>query len=82
MLREYATYNPKITMSVRGDFSLQLGDVISIGYGEYAGLYQIDSMSYSIGRGTFQNQITAHKHQPVAYFTLNESILNGTDVLA
>ena len=69
-------------MSVRGDFSLQLGDVIKIGYGDYAGTYQIDSMSYRISNGQFSNAIVAHKHKPVTYFTLDKSRLNGSDLLA
>ena len=81
-LSSYANYNPSITMSVRGDFSLQLGDVIKIGYGDYAGTYQIDSMSYRISNGQFSNTIVAHKHKPVTYFTLDKSRLNGSDLLA
>ena len=52
------------------------------GYGDYAGTYQIDSMSYRISTGQFSNTIVAHKHKPVTYFTLNKSRLNGSDLLA
>lgn len=82
ILREYANYIGGLRMSIKGDPSLQLMDTISIEEGDYAGLYKIDTIKWELGVGSFETNIDAHKVEPVYYFTLNESQLNGTHVLA
>lgn len=81
MLRDRAFYQSVLTLSIKGDFSLQLGDVIHLD-GEYEGDYRIDACKWHLEAGLLDTQITVHKFTPLKYFTLNDSQLNGNDVLA
>lgn len=82
MLSERANYNQSLNMEVKGDFSLQLGDSIEIASGEYAGNYRIDSIKWSLGVGRLDTTIKVHKFEPINFFTLDQSRLDGPDVLA
>jgi len=80
-LNERANYNDNLELSIKGDFSLQLGDYISID-GDYEGYYTIDSIKWSLSAGSLETTIKVHKFTPVDYFVLDVSVLDGTDVLA
>lgn len=82
VLKEHSNYIGGVRMSVKGDPSLQLNDIITINNEDYAGEYRIDTIKWELGAGTFETNIDAHKIELVTYFTLNESQLNGTHVLA
>ena len=82
MLKERANYLGGIRLEVKGDPSLQLMDIIEIPSGDFRGLYRIDSVKWELGVGSYETMIDAHKVELVEYFTLNESKLNGTHVLA
>lgn len=80
-LSERANYNANLDLTIKGDFSLQLGDYIEI-EGDYAGAYVIDSIKWHFGVGNLETTLKVHKYTPVEYFTLDVSRLDGTDVLA
>lgn len=80
-LSERANYNDHLELRIKGDFSLQLGDYISV-EGDYAGYYMIDSIKWSLSVGNLETVIKVHKFVPVDYFILDVSVLDGTDVLA
>ena len=80
-LSERANYNANLDLTIKGDFSLQLGDYIEI-EGDYAGAYVIDSIKWHLGVGNLETTLKVHKYTPVEYFTLDVSRLDGTDVLA
>lgn len=80
-LSERANYNANLDLTIKGDFSLQLGDYIEI-EGDYAGAYVIDSIKWHFGVGNLETTLKVHKYNPVEYFTLDVSRLDGTDVLA
>lgn len=80
-LSERANYNANLDLTIKGDFSLQLGDYIEI-EGDYAGAYVIDSIKWHLGVGNLETTLKVHKYNPVEYFTLDVSRLDGTDVLA
>lgn len=80
-LSERANYNASLDLTIKGDFSLQLGDYIEI-EGDYAGAYVIDSIKWHFGVGNLETTLKVHKYNPVEYFTLDVSRLDGTDVLA
>lgn len=80
-LSERANYNANLDLTIKGDFSLQLGDYIEI-EGDYAGAYVIDGIKWHLGVGNLETNLKVHKYNPVEYFTLDVSRLDGTDVLA
>lgn len=80
-LSERANYNASLDLTIKGDFSLQLGDYIEI-EGDYAGAYVIDGIKWHLGVGNLETTLKVHKYTPVDYFTLDVSRLDGTDVLA
>lgn len=81
MLRDRAFYQSILTIRVKGDFSLQLGDIIHLD-GQYEGDYKVDACKWHLEAGLLDTEITVHKFTPLTYFTLNQSKLDGTDVLA
>lgn len=81
MLRDRAFYQSILTLRIKGDFSIQLGDVIHID-GEYEGDYKVDACKWHLEAGLLDTELTVHKFTPLKYFTLDESQLNGEDLLA
>lgn len=81
MLYERANYNPVLDVDVKGDFSLMLGDIIELRGTEYAGTYIVDGINWEAGAGRLATTLKVHQYNAPHYFTLDESILDGTDVL-
>lgn len=81
VLKDYAYYNATLEIECKGDFSLQLGDVIALEDDEFGGAYVVDSIEYTIESGNLETTLRVHKHVEVNPFTLDESVLNGNDVL-
>lgn len=82
MLYERANYNPVLEVDVKGDFSLMLGDIIELRTdGEFAGTYIVDGVNWNAGAGYLSTTLKVHQYNAPHYFTLDESILDGTDVL-
>lgn len=82
MLRDRANYNQTLNLEIKGDFALQLSDSIEIAEGDYAGNYVVDSIKWNLGVGRLDTQIKVHKFEPVNFFILDQSQLDGPDVLA
>ena len=81
MLYERANYNPVLEVDVKGDFSLMLGDIIELRSKEYAGTYIVDGVNWEKGAGYLATTLKVHQYNAPSYFTLDESVLDGTDVL-
>lgn len=80
MLYERAHYNPVLDVDVKGDFSLMLGDIIEL-QGEFAGTYIVDGINWQHGAGFLATTLKVHQYNAPHYFTLDSSVLDGTDVL-
>lgn len=80
MLYERAHYNPILEVDVKGDFSLMLGDIIEL-QGEFAGTYIVDGINWEYGAGYLVTTLKVHQYNAPHYFTLDDSELDGTDVL-
>ena len=80
MLYERAHYNPVLEVDVKGDFSLMLGDIIELA-GEYSGTYIVDGINWQSGPGYLATTLKVHQYNAPHYFTLDSSVLDGTDVL-
>lgn len=82
LLDEYAEYNDIIKIEVKGNSALQLRDIIGVDYEEYSGEYRIIGIVNKIQNAKFTQILKCRKYTPRHWFTLNQSILNGADVLA
>jgi len=82
ILDEYAEHNDIITMEVKGNPALQLSDIVEVDYEEYSGEYRVIGTSNKTQDSKFTQILTCRKYTPRHWFTLDQSALNGTDVLA
>lgn len=80
ILRERANPAKRLQMQIKGDFSLQLGDVIQK-TGEFAGRWQIDSIRYHLEAGSLETTLETHKVELREWFILDSSKLDSIYVL-
>lgn len=81
ILSNRAQYNPTITMTVKGDPALQLGDIIELDYKEF-GTFKVTAINTRIGTDGVSTELTAERTRILTVFTLDKSRLDGGDVLA
>ena len=82
ILKRRAGYSPTIGLKVKGNPALQLGDIIHISY-KYEGDYKVVSIKSSItNQGGLQTELVVEKTKIVFPFILDESVLDGDDVLS
>lgn len=82
ILDEYSEYNDIITVEVKGNPAIQLSDIIEIDYEDASGEYRVISITNKIQDAKFTQILKCKRYTPRYWFTLDQSILNGTDVLA
>lgn len=82
ILKKYASYNNRITLSVKGDPSLQINDLVSIDYTNYGGDYVVTGMAHKLSDAKLETTLTLLKTQIYLPFILDQSVLDGTDVLS
>lgn len=82
ILHDYAYYNAVLKIEIKGDFSLQLGDVVAVSDDVYGGAYNIDAIEYDLSEGFLSTVLTCHRYVSTSYFTLNQSKLDQGDLLA
>lgn len=81
VLKHRAEYSPTITLTVKGNPALQLSDIITLDY-KYDGYYRVVGIKSSItSQSGYQTQLTVEKFELLTAFVLDESVLDGTDVL-
>lgn len=81
ILKKYASFSPTISMKVKGNPALQLGDVISVNYKD-KGDYLITGIKMSLSDSGYETTITGKPHIVSKSFILDKSILDGKDLLA
>lgn len=81
ILDSYANLDSTIEMTVKGDYSLQLGDIIKVNTEKVIGTFEIIGMSYSLSSSGVTQTIKARKHTVRNWFILDQSKLNESDVL-
>lgn len=81
VLRRRKDYSPTFTLKVKGNPALQLGDIITVTH-KYAGTYKIVGVNSAISNNEGLSTImTVEKFEVLYPFILDESQLDGTDVL-
>lgn len=82
ILDEYSEYADIVEAEVKGNPALQLSDIVEIEHDNYSGQYRIIGIKNKLQDQKFTQILRLRKYNPRHWFTLNQSILNGTDVLA
>lgn len=80
VLNKQSEYSTNIEMTVKGDPSLQMGDVITVDH-RYPGDYIVTAIIAKLSKGLLETTIKAKKHTVVSPFILDVSVLNGEDLL-
>jgi len=78
----YSDFDNVIELTVKGNPALQLSDIIWVDTKRIKGQFKILKTSSSISSGGVNETIRARRYKPKSWFILNESDLDGTDVLA
>lgn len=82
VLDAYAQPGTIIDMIVKGDYSLQLGDIVWIDLSDISGPFKIIGISTSISTTGIEETIQVKRYDPRHWFVLDSSELDGGDVLA
>lgn len=82
ILGDYSEYADIVSMDVKPNLALQLSDIVEIDYEDYSGLYRLISKSNKLQDNNCIQTLKLRKYTPYHWFTLDQSVLDGTDVLA
>lgn len=82
LLYQYSEHTGVVTLTVKGNPALQLGDVISLDARTYDGEYTIIGMTGKIQDGLYEQTMKVRRLVSVGFFTLDVSLLDGEDLLA
>lgn len=81
VLAEYSEYSNVLEMKVKGDPSLQMQDVVTIDYPNYAGNYVVKGSEHRLSDTQLETTLTLRKTTLTYPFILDQSILDGPDLL-
>jgi hypothetical protein len=82
VLDGYKEFASVIEIEAKGDPALQLGDVITVQTGFYNDDYKITKIITGMRPNEMSQTITARKYTVRNWFILDQSLLNGPDLLA
>lgn len=82
ILESYKSFNGVIELSVKGDPSLQLGDIISVDTREISGQFKVVKITNTLRDNRATTILKARRYEPFDWFTLDEDVLNGDAILA
>lgn len=83
LIRHFKDYGSSLNLLVKGNPARQISDVVSVDLDGISGTYVISKKESILSRsaGLIQ-RLTVQKFDIPTYFVLNQSVLDGTDVLA
>lgn len=82
IIHGYKDFASVVTMEVKGDPSLQLGDVITITAENFNDTYKVINIKDRLDKYQYRQTITARRYNIENWFQLDVSVLDGTDYLA
>lgn len=82
LLRDYKDYNSIVDIDVKGNPALQLGDAVTLDLDGFQGIYSIIKSTNIQSSGKFDQRFRVLKRSVVMFFTLDTSVLDGTDLLS
>lgn len=74
-------YANKIEISVKSNPALQLNDIITVDYAPYSGTYKITKIISKLNASNYTQVLTCVSTAILGIFTLDQSILDGNDIL-
>lgn len=80
VLATRSSYTPTIKVVVKGNPALQLGDVVTLRY-KAGGKYRVVKKKESLSQRGLRTELSLERFEELTPFILNESLLNGDDVL-
>ena len=82
ILDEYSEYNDIIEAEVKGNPAIQLSDIVEVDYLHYSGQYRVIGNKNKLQDQKYTQILRMKRYNPRNWFILDQSQLNGTDVLA
>ncbi len=82
LLREYKDLGSLIDLEVKGNSALQISDIVMLDIDGYSGPYVIRKEVNIVSGGQFSQRLRLRKTTLYDFFTLDQSLLDGTDVLS
>lgn len=82
ILNLYKDYSSGIEIEVKGTPALQVDDTIEVTYKGSTDVYLVSKIQNQRVNAKFGQRITAYNFNLPTFFTLDQSLLDGTDVLA
>lgn len=81
MVDDYKDYGSLVDIDVKGNPALQIDDVVDLDLDGYQGDHVITKIVNGMGDGRYWQRLKAKFREPRQYFILDQSLLDGTDVL-
>lgn len=81
LLNDYAEYAAALDIEVKGTPALQLGDAVTLDLDGYQGTHLVTKTINIASNGKFTQRLRVRKRVAVTFFTLDQSVLDGVDVL-
>ncbi len=81
ILEHYSGFSPVLELDVKGNPALQLDDIITLEGTDYDGTWLVQSISHRLSDAKLETKLKVIKHTVIYPFILNQSALNGPDVL-
>jgi hypothetical protein len=81
LIHDYAEYGATVDIDVKGNPAIQLGDPVVLDLDGYQGVHIVTKTTNLISEGKFTQRLRARKKTAVTLFTLDASVLDGTDLL-
>lgn len=81
ILEQYAGYSPTLELTVKGDPSLQIQDIVTIDGTKHDGTWLIKAISHRLDNTGLETKLTVVRTEIQTAFVLDRSVLNGKDVL-
>lgn len=82
LLNDYKNYGSAVDIDVKGNPALQLGDAVTLDLDGYQGVYSITKTANILAEGKLTQRLRVLKKTAVTFFVLDESVLDGSDLLA
>lgn len=82
ILDYYSEYGGVVEIETKGNPALQIGDCISVSVRHTVGNYIISKITNKLMGGKFSQILTAKVQRARTFFILDQSLLDGTDVLS
>lgn len=82
LIDDYAELGSILEIDVVGNMALQIGDPVTVALDGYTGNYVITKITQVMQAGGYNQRLTVKEKEVRQYFILDQSLIDGTDVLS